>query len=134
MNEQDIAKAGKAELRALCKAHGVSYSKLDNAKMRAALRAHIKPDEYVRERMSDTPVIKIIKKVTAPSVLDLLKLIPVGDTFSCKEVAQRTGSTEATVRTIIGNCNSTSDSNKRFRATGLRFATKRGEDSVKRTK
>jgi hypothetical protein len=32
--------ATKAELRILCKAAGIAYGKLDNAGMRAALKAH----------------------------------------------------------------------------------------------
>lgn len=134
MDENTIKTASKADLRRLCKQHSIPYGKLANDGMRTALRALIKPDDYVRERMSDTPVIEIIKKVTAPSVLDMLKLVPVGDTFSCKEIAARTGSTEASVRTIIGNCNSIAPSNSRFHKTGLRFELKRGEDGAQRTK
>src|SRR5687767_5437012 len=104
--------------------------------MRAALRKHTKPDGrgHVAERLSDTPVIKIVRKVSAPSVLELLKLIPVGDTFSAKEIAKRTGTTEQSVRTIIQSCNSAAPSNARFHTTGLRFEMKRGDEMVRRVK
>src|SRR5688572_6531192 len=109
MDDNALKSASKAQLRALCKQRGIQYSKLTNDGMCAALRKSIKPDErlHVAERLSNTPVIKIIKKVTAPSVLDLLKLVPVGDTFSCKEIAKRTGATEQSVRTSVQSCNST---------------------------
>ena len=134
MDENTIKTASKAQLRALCKQHGIQYSKLTNDGMRGALRKLIKPDNYVRERMSDPVVIEVVRKVTAPSVLDLLKLIPVGDTFSAKEIAKRTGATEQSVRTIIQSCNSTAPSNARFHKSGLRFEVKRGADEVRRVK
>lgn len=134
MDDNTIKTASKADLRRLCKANGISYSKLTNDGMRGALRKLIKPDNYARERMSDPVVIEVVRKVTAPSVLDLLKLIPVGDTFSAKEIAKRTGATEQSVRTIIQSCNSTAPSNTRFHKTGLRFEVSRGSDSVVRCK
>lgn len=134
MDVETIEKAGKGELRKLCREASISYRKLTNDGMRAALRKLIKPDNRapVNERFSDTPPFKVSKKVAAPSVLDMLKLIPAGDTFSVKEIAKHTGSTEATVRTIIGNCNSTAPSNARFHKTGLRFVATRGDDAVMR--
>lgn len=136
MDEKTIKTAGKAELRRLCKQHGIKYGSMPNEGMRTMLRATLKPDDHahVAERFGDTPVFKVINKVTAPSVLDLLKSIPAGDSFSVKEIAKRTGSTEATVRTIIGNCNSAAPSNARFHNMGLRFEVKRGSDFAARKK
>ena len=77
--------------------------------------------------------VQVVKKGT-PSVLDLLKLVPVGDTFSVAEIAKRTGATPASVRTVISNCNSSASSNAKFHATGLRFEVARGSDAARRTK
>lgn len=135
MDDNTIKTASKAQLRALCRANSIQYSRLTIDGMRAALRKLIKPDErsHVAVRLSDPVPVQVVQKVTAPSVLELLKRIPAGDTFSVKEIAKRTGSTEASVRTVISNCNSAAPSNARFHNTGLRFATKRGEDQVART-
>ena len=104
--------------------------------MRVALLKLAKPDEraYVAERFSDVPVVKIIKEVSAPSVLDLRNFIPVGDSFSTKEIAKRTGATEQSVRTNVSSCNSKARSNAKFHKTGLRFEMQRGEDKMRRTK
>lgn len=59
-------------------------------------------------------------------------LTPVANTFSAKEIAARTDSTEASVRTIIGNCNSTASSNERYNKLGICFAKMRGKDTVRR--
>jgi predicted transcriptional regulator len=136
MDEITIESAGKGKLRAMCKKHGIAYGRLTNDGMRAAIRKHTKPDgrAHVAERLSDTPVIKIVRKVSAPSVLELLKLIPVRDTFSCKEIARRTGATEQSARTIIQSCNSSAPSNVQFHKTGLRFELKRGQDNARRTR
>jgi len=91
------------------------------------------PDNYARERLLDPVQVHVARKVTSPSVLDMLRAIPPGDFFSVKQVAKRRGSTEATLRTIISNCNSTAPSNERYYKLGLRFEVKRGANDVLRT-
>lgn len=48
-NNTEFAAMGKEELRAACRTAGVSYSKLNNDGMRAALAAHYATDESVED-------------------------------------------------------------------------------------
>lgn len=134
MDENTIKVASKAQLRALCKQNGIQYSKLTNDGMRGALRKLIKPDNFVRERLSDPVVIEVVKKASSPSVLDLLRAVEVGASFSCEDIAKRAGATVASVRTIAQSCNSAAPSNKRLFRLGMRFRLERGQDSGTRTK
>lgn len=100
MTTPNLDTATKTELRILCKAAGIAYGKLDNAGMRAALKAHAarsdEPRNPVSKKAAQLRAAKAASKESGePSIREWLEArlakgeLKVADALAFAEQTQR---------------------------------------------